>query len=97
MQFPDASGVPVNMLYPQDGTAFDMLARLIDVRIRRPERYGNARHGRDPRDRERQPFGPDAKSQAMLDEAARTASRMAHIFSYEPSPLITNAGFLQGS
>ena len=25
MQFPDASGVPANMLYPQDGTAFDML------------------------------------------------------------------------
>jgi hypothetical protein len=29
MQFPDASGVPANMLYPQDGTAFDMLARFI--------------------------------------------------------------------
>jgi hypothetical protein len=30
MQFPDASGVPANMLYPEDGTAFDMLARFID-------------------------------------------------------------------
>ncbi len=30
MQFPDASGVPANMLYPQDGTAFDMLSRFID-------------------------------------------------------------------
>ena len=30
MQFPDASGVPANMLYPQDGTAFDMLARFIE-------------------------------------------------------------------
>jgi hypothetical protein len=30
MQFPDASGVPANMLYPQDGTAFDMLSRFIN-------------------------------------------------------------------
>ena len=30
MQFPDASGVPANMLYPQDGSAFDMLARFIE-------------------------------------------------------------------
>ena len=30
MQFPDGSGVPVNMLYPTDGTAFDMLKRMID-------------------------------------------------------------------
>ena len=30
MQFPDASGVAVNMLYPQDGTAFDMLSRFIE-------------------------------------------------------------------
>jgi len=30
MQFPDASGVAVNMLYPQDASAYDMLARFID-------------------------------------------------------------------
>jgi hypothetical protein len=30
MQFPDPSGVPVNMLPPKDGSAFDMLKRLID-------------------------------------------------------------------
>ena len=29
MQFPDASKVPANMLYPGDGSAFDMLARFI--------------------------------------------------------------------
>ena len=29
MQFPDASATPANMLYPQDGTAFDMLSRFI--------------------------------------------------------------------
>jgi len=30
MQFLDASGVPTNMLFPQDGTACDMLARFIE-------------------------------------------------------------------
>jgi hypothetical protein len=30
MQFPDASAVPSNMLYPQNGTAFDMLSRFIN-------------------------------------------------------------------
>ena len=29
MQFPDASAVPANMLYPSDGSAFDMLNRFI--------------------------------------------------------------------
>src|SRR5499427_4878994 len=29
MQFPNASGVPAKMLYPQDGSAFDMLNRYI--------------------------------------------------------------------
>jgi hypothetical protein len=30
MQFPNASAVPANMLYPTDGSAFDMLARFIE-------------------------------------------------------------------
>ncbi len=30
MQCPDASGVPANMLYPQDGAALEMLARFIE-------------------------------------------------------------------
>ena len=30
MQFPNASNVPVDMLYPKDGTAFDMPWRIID-------------------------------------------------------------------
>src|SRR5215471_5604742 len=29
MQFPNASATPANMLYPQDGSAFDMLNRLL--------------------------------------------------------------------
>ena len=90
MQFPDASGVPANMLYPQDGTAFDMLDRFIQ------HEYV------DPADMEMrgvaaalgivkgQPFAPDAEARALLDKAARTATRIGHVVAYTPSPLLKN-------
>jgi hypothetical protein len=90
MQFPNASVVPANMLYPQDGSAYDMLARYIDHEFD------------DPADKEMRgmaaaigiakgkPFAPDERTRDLLDKAARTASRMGHIQAYTPSPLITN-------
>jgi hypothetical protein len=84
MQFPDASGVPVNMLYPTDGSAFDMLSRFIDSEYP------------DPADMEMrgmvaslgivkgQPFSPDARSKKILDEAARTAAKMARVIAVAP-------------
>lgn len=84
MKFPDASGVPVNMLYPTDGTAFDMLSRFID------NEYP------DPADMEMrgmvaslgivkgQAFNPDARSRKILDEAARTAAKMARVVAAAP-------------
>jgi hypothetical protein len=82
MRFPDASGVPANMLYPQDGSAFEMLARFIE------------REYVDPRDFEMRgiaaslgilqgkPFAPDAKAKKMLDLAAKTAARIGHTLPY---------------
>lgn len=90
MQFPDASGVPANMLHPHDGRAFDMLWRYIDTEYV------------DPADMDMrgmvaalgivkgQPFSPDAKARALLDKAARTATRMGHVMTYTPSPLLKN-------
>ena len=37
------------------------------------------------------PFSPDAKSKALLDKAARAATRIAHVVAYTPSPLVPNA------
>ena len=37
-----------------------------------------------------QPFAPDAKARALLDKAARTATRMGHVVAYTPSPLLKN-------
>jgi hypothetical protein len=91
MQFPDASGVPVNMLYPKDGTAFDMLARFFE------------REYADPQDMEMrgmlaalgivkgQPFQPDDQRRELLDKAAKAASRMGHVMSYAPQTIVPNA------
>jgi hypothetical protein len=38
MQFPDASGVPVNMLPTSDDTAFDQLKLLVDSEGQKPRR-----------------------------------------------------------
>ena len=38
----------------------------------------------------RQPFAPDAKARALLDKAARTATRMGHVAAYTASPLLKN-------
>jgi hypothetical protein len=76
MHFPDASGVPVNMLFPRDSSAFDMLSRFIDS------------ESVDPADMDMrgmlaaigimkgQPFSPDMHTRMILDRAARCAGRV---------------------
>lgn len=82
MQFPDASGVSVNMLYPRDGTFFDMLSRFIDSETV------------DPTDADwrgmlagigiikGQPFNPDAHTRTILDIAAKVASKTSRVLMY---------------
>jgi hypothetical protein len=91
MQFPNASNVPINMLYPGDGSAFDMLARFID------HEYA------DPADMEMRgmlaalgiakgkPFNPDAHTRELLDKGAKTAYRMTRSIIYEPLTIVPNA------
>lgn len=90
MQFPDASAKPINMLFLQDGNAFDMLSRFLD------HEYA------DPSDNEMRgflagiglikdkPFAPDAATLDILDKAARTASRISHAIAYQPTALVPN-------
>jgi hypothetical protein len=82
MKFPDASGVPVNMLYARDSTFFDMLARFINS------------EPVDPADIDwrgmlaalgivkGQPFNPDAHLRSILDAAAKTGAQMAQTMMY---------------
>jgi Protein of unknown function (DUF1254) len=74
MEFPDASGVSANMLYPPDGTAYDMLARFIEHEYVDPvdaEMRGVAAALGIVKGK---PFARDASTRALLDKAARTAT-----------------------
>ena len=90
MQFPNGSNIPINMLYPEDGTAFDMLSRIIN------DEYA------DPADMEMrgmaaaigiekgQPFNPDEHTRKLLNNAAKTAFNIGHAIAYEPQTIVQN-------
>jgi hypothetical protein len=68
MEFPDASGVPADMLYPQDGTAYDMLWRFIDHEYVNPADMEMRGMAATLGIIQGQPFAPDAKARALLDK-----------------------------
>ena len=83
MEYPDASGVPVNMLPISDGSVFDQLKVLLD------SEGGNLA---DPDWRGMlasigivwgQPFNPDAHTQTILDLAAKTAYKTSRVIGFE--------------
>ena len=94
MQFPNASARPANMLYPRDGSAFDMLNRFIQ------HEYV------DPRDFEMrgvlatlgivkgESFTPDAKTKTLLDLGAKTAFRFGHSITYHGPKLYPDRQWL---
>jgi hypothetical protein len=83
MQFPNASGVPVNMLPISDGSAFDQLKQLVDsegTNLAESDSLGMlAAIGII----KGQPFSPDAKTRAILDRAAKTAYKMSRVVGFE--------------
>jgi hypothetical protein len=83
MQYPDASGVAVNMLPISDGKAFDALKSLIDSE-------GDNIADADWRGMlasigivKGQPFDPDAHTRALLDVAAKTAYKTSRVIGFE--------------
>jgi hypothetical protein len=83
MVFPDASGVPANLLPVSDGSAFDQLKRLVD---------SEGSHLADPDSRgmlaalgivKGQPFAPDARTRSILDSAARTGYKMSRVIGFK--------------
>jgi hypothetical protein len=83
MKFPNASGIPVNMLPRGDATAFDQLKRLIDGE---PDEIA----GEDWRGMlaaigiERgKPFKPDAATRTILNRAAETGYKMSRVLGFE--------------
>jgi hypothetical protein len=83
MQFPDASGVPVNMLPISDGSAFDQLKRLVDSEsdnLAGPDWLGMLAAIGIVKG---QPFTPDAHTRAILDQAAKTGYKTSRVIGFE--------------
>jgi hypothetical protein len=90
MEFPDGSAASPNMLYPTDGSAFEMLARFIESDYF------------DPTDSDMRgmlasigiikgkPFNPDTHAREILDRAGKTAFRIARAIAYNPPPIVPN-------
>jgi len=83
MKFPDASGLPVNMLPISDDSAFDRLKELVDS------------EGDNLADSDSLgmlaaigivkglPFNPDAHTREILNRAAKTAYKMSRVIGFE--------------
>ena len=83
MQFPDASGVPVNMLPASDASAFDQLKQLVDSETEEladPDWLGMLAGIGIVKG---QPFRPDANTHTLLDRAARTGYKMSRVIGFE--------------
>jgi hypothetical protein len=83
MQFPDASGVPVNMLPTSDGSAFDQLKLLVDSEgadLAGPDWLGMLASIGIVKG---QPFSPDKEARTILDKAAKTGYKMSRVVGFE--------------
>jgi hypothetical protein len=83
MKFPDASGVPVDMLPISDGSAFDQLKELVDSEgddLAGPDWLGMLASIGIVKG---QPFSPDAKTRTILDRAAKTAYKTSRVIGFE--------------
>ena len=83
MVFPDASGVPVDMLPASDGRAFDQLKRLVDsedANLADADGLGLLASIGIIKGK---PFDPDAKTRAILDRAAKTGYKTSRVVAFE--------------
>ena len=83
MKFPDASGVPVNMLPISDSGAFDQLKRLVDAEgsnLADPDWLGMLAAIGIVKG---QPFTPDAHTREILDRAAKTGYKMSRVIGFQ--------------
>src|SRR5215467_7796600 len=83
MQFPDASGIPVNMLPISDASAFDQLKLLVDSEgsnLADPDWLGMLAAIGIVKGRR---FDPDLGAREIFDRAARTAYKMSRVIGFE--------------
>ena len=85
MTYPNASGVPANMLPVSDAGVFDQLKWLVDsegANLASPDGLGMLASIGISTD---QPFKPDAHTRAILDRAAKTAYKMSRVIGFQDS------------
>jgi len=83
MQFPDASGVPANMLPASDGRAFDQLKELVEsegANLADPDWLGMLAAIGIVKGK---PFNPDSHVREILDRAATTGYKMSRVVGFE--------------
>jgi hypothetical protein len=83
MQFPDASNVPVNMLFPSDGSYFQMLSRFIDSEVVEASNVDWRGMLAGIGIIKGQPFQPDERAKAILDSAPKTAFKMSKALAFD--------------
>jgi hypothetical protein len=79
MQFPNGSTTPADMLFPHDGTYFDMLARFVQSETVDPADMDWRGMMAAIGIQKGKPFQPTPLERQLLDEAARTAFRMSKV------------------
>ncbi|MCG6869664.1 MAG: DUF1254 domain-containing protein [Gammaproteobacteria bacterium] len=84
MEFPNASGVPANMLPRSDATAFDQLKWLVDSERENLASADGLGLLANIGIIAGQSFEPDDKSKAILDAAAKTAYNMSRVIGMMP-------------
>jgi hypothetical protein len=83
MKFPDASGVPADMLPVSDGRAFEQLKQLVDsegAHLSSADGLGILASIGIVKGL---PFDPDAKTRKLLDESARTAYKTSRVIGFQ--------------
>jgi hypothetical protein len=83
MKYPDASGVPCNMLPISDGSVFGQLKLLVDSEgdnLAGPDWLGMLASIGIVKGK---PFTPDAHTRDILDQAAKTAYKMSRVIGFE--------------
>ena len=83
MQFPDASGVPVDMLPLRDAIAFDYLKQLVDAEgshLADPDWMGMLAGLGIVKG---EPFQPDERTRGILDRAAKSAYKMSRVLGFD--------------
>lgn len=79
MQFPDANAKPANLLFPHDGSYFDMLSRFIDSEYVDPADMDMRGFLHTIGLEKGKPFSPPDELRPLLDEAAKTAFKISKV------------------